>query len=136
MRTCASQRRMSVALTLFFLFPLAIVCTGRNPPAFLFSTTLHRAARFGYICSAVGHFPVLFTSSKANDFSVDKEAQAKVTEQLDQFIGSGGGLMIFPEGQLNSTPRKLQQFRRGVSSHACTYPAADLPSLYVRKRRR
>lgn len=79
---------------------------------------------FGYICSAVGHFPVLFTSSKANDFAVDKEAQAKVTEQLDQFIGSGGGLVIFPEGQLNSTPRKLQQFRRGTSSHACSYASA------------
>lgn len=72
--------------------------------------------RFGYVCEAVGHFPVFFTGAKSGDFTVDKEAQARVTGELDSFIGSGGGLCIFPEGQLNSNPRTLQQFRRGKST--------------------
>lgn len=61
---------------------------------------------------------MFFKAAKSGDFAVDKDAQAKVTEDLDKFIGSGGGLMIFPEGQLNSTPRRLQQFRRGTSSRS------------------
>lgn len=69
---------------------------------------------FGYICKAVGHFPVYFKGAKTGDFSVDKEKQAKVGEEVDAFIGSNGGLVVFPEGQLNPTPRTLQPFRRGA----------------------
>lgn len=41
-----------------------------------------------------GHFPVFFKGSTDGDFSVDKEAQAKVTKELDDFIANNGGLVM------------------------------------------
>jgi hypothetical protein len=63
---------------------------------------------FGYICNAVGHFPVFFKGSKDGDFSVDKEAQARVTAELDAFISSNGGLvMCVTPGQSSRIDFKL-----------------------------
>lgn len=69
---------------------------------------------FGGICTSVGHFPVFFKGSASGDFSVDKDAQKKVADDMDEFLGNGGGLLLFPEGQLNKTPRTLQSFRHGA----------------------
>ncbi|CDF32362.1 unnamed protein product [Chondrus crispus] len=76
---------------------------------------------FGGICTAVGHFPVYFKGSKAGDFGVDKEAQGKVAVAMDKFLREDGGLLIFPEGQLNKTPRKIQTLRRGAFNLAIAH---------------
>lgn len=58
-----------------------------------------------------GHFPVYFKNSTS--FSVD-ERQAEVTEKMDEFLKTGGRLMLFPEGQVNKNPEQLQPFRIGT----------------------
>jgi 1-acyl-sn-glycerol-3-phosphate acyltransferase len=70
---------------------------------------------FGWLLQACGHFPVFFAKETAlNDFSVDKQAQEKVQKQVEEYIDRGGGLSLFPEGQINrSNSRNLQSFRRG-----------------------
>jgi len=70
---------------------------------------------FGALLSACGHFPVFFAKeTKLNDFSVDKAAQEKVIAKVEEHIDEGGGLSLFPEGQINrSNSRNLQSFRRG-----------------------
>jgi 1-acyl-sn-glycerol-3-phosphate acyltransferase len=71
---------------------------------------------FGTILRLCGHFPVYFKSeAKAGDFSVDKDAQEKVTQAIDEHVKEGGGLSFFPEGQINRIDSKvLQPFRRGA----------------------
>lgn len=68
---------------------------------------------FGWICKAVGHFPVYFKGSQSGDFSVDKQQQQRVANEMDAFLRDDGGLLVFAEGQLNKTPRKIQTLRRG-----------------------
>jgi len=70
---------------------------------------------FGQILRACGHFPVFFAKETAlNDFSVDKQAQEKVQKHVEEHIDQGGGLSLFPEGQINRiNTRNLQSFRRG-----------------------
>ncbi|CAN8069894.1 unnamed protein product [Agarophyton chilense] len=69
---------------------------------------------FGGICERVGHFAVHFRGSREGDFGVDKHAQQTVSARMDRFVADGGGLLIFPEGQLNRNGRQLQTFRRGA----------------------
>lgn len=88
---------------------------------------------FGGICTAVGHFPVFFRGSKDGDFSVDREAQAKVTDDMNKFLGDNGGLLLFPEGQV----RLLQRLRccccfffcRGASKRAAKEISDSLARL-------
>ena len=65
---------------------------------------------------ACGHFPVFFSRETAlDDFSVDKQAQAKVTADMEAHVRNGGGLSMFPEGVINRGNTKgLQSFRRGA----------------------
>ena len=70
---------------------------------------------FGHLLRSCGHFPVFFAKETAmNDFSVDKDAQEKVQKLVEAHIDNGGGLSLFPEGQINRVnSRNLQSFRRG-----------------------
>lgn len=79
----------------------------------LAKASLFKLPMFGAMCKMAGHFPVYFNSSKTGNFSVDKEAQAAVTERITEHISTGGHLTMYPEGQVNGTPRTLQLFRRG-----------------------
>lgn len=98
----------------------SLMITGLLPPTLglrmrsLIKLALFNEPLFGGICKAVGHFPVYYKGSASGDFGVNKEAQAKVSEAMNNFLREDGGLLIFPEGQLNKTPRKLQTLRRGA----------------------
>nr|CCD13515.1 unnamed protein product [Trypanosoma congolense IL3000] len=76
--------------------------------------TLWELPLLGKVIDVCGHFPIYFTSSSENSFSVDKEKQAQVKVATDEFINSGGNLCLFPEGALNRTPEKLKDFRHGT----------------------
>lgn len=68
----------------------------------------------GTISTACGHLTVPFAGTKDGDFSVDKEAVAKVQKEMDEHVRAGGIGCWFPEGQLNSGDgTKLMQFRAG-----------------------
>lgn len=86
----------------------------------LAKSTLFQVPLFGSLLKACGHYPVYFNdSSKLNDFSVDKAAQEKVQKQIEEHVDAGGGLSLFPEGQINRKDTKtLQAFRRGSLSLA------------------
>ncbi|PXF46722.1 hypothetical protein BWQ96_03548 [Gracilariopsis chorda] len=71
---------------------------------------------FGGICERVGHFAVYYKGAKEGEFGVNKEAQASVARAMDEFVANDGGLLIFPEGQLNRNSRKVQTLRRGAFS--------------------
>lgn len=69
----------------------------------------------GTLLTNCGHFPVHFLRSEVGHFSVDKQKQAKVIEDIKQHISTGGHLAFFPEGQINrSNPLILQSFRHGL----------------------
>src|SRR5437870_3404128 len=97
-----------------FVFGLAFAATAtRLAHLLIFLNQTQReklSARLG------GHFTVYFKSeAKAGDFSVDKDAQEKVTQAIDEHVKEGGGLSFFPEGQINRIDSKvLQPFRRGA----------------------
>lgn len=82
----------------------------------LAKSSLFKIPGFGTILHACGHFPVFFAKETAtNNFSVDKQAQEKVAKDIETHLLEGGGLSMFPEGQLNpSDCKKLQTFRRGA----------------------
>ena len=71
---------------------------------------------FGWILRACGHFPVYFQrAEKMGDFSVDKDKQEKVSAAVQSHIEGGGGITLFPEGQIGrEDTKKLQSFRRGA----------------------
>jgi 1-acyl-sn-glycerol-3-phosphate acyltransferase len=81
----------------------------------LFKAELFNVPLFGEITRYCGHFPVHFARSELNNFSVDKEKQAKVLDDIKRHLDNGGHIAFFPEGQLNrSDTSKLQPFRRGL----------------------
>lgn len=65
------------------------------------------------ICKGCGHFPVYFTSSDGDKFSVDKAKMAETQSAVQQHIDSGGLLAFFPEGRMNPNPSQLDPFRYG-----------------------
>jgi len=90
----------------------------------------------GGISYAAGHFPIPFKDSGAKpppkpkqdappadgamqpqgsaaDFSVDKDAVAKVQEEFNDWVKTGHIGAWFPEGRLNPHPNTMQQFRAG-----------------------
>lgn len=94
-----------------YMFPLKYAPKVRT----LSKAELFQIPIFGDLLTYCGHFPVHFMSSKSNSFSVDKEKQAKVIEDIKAHISNGGILAFFPEGQLNpADTRKLQPFRAGL----------------------
>ena len=77
---------------------------------------LWKVPLFGTILDACGHFPVYFTKEAvAGEFSVNKQAQDDVMRRLEEHVTNGGGLSMFPEGQINRVDTaELQAFRRGT----------------------
>lgn len=70
----------------------------------------------GPVFSYLGHMPVYFTREADNTaFSVDKERQGKVTEEMRRHLLGGGVVAFCPEGTINrDDPRSLLPFRRGT----------------------
>jgi 1-acyl-sn-glycerol-3-phosphate acyltransferase len=77
----------------------------------------------GSIIKAQQQFSVPFKGTADGDFSVDREAMAKVDLEVDAFISGGGVLCFFPEGQLNAMPTTLLPFRYGGMKKALAHDA-------------
>jgi hypothetical protein len=76
---------------------------------------------------------VFFKGSKDGDFSVDKEAQAKVTDELDAFIASNGGLVmcVYPSVPLHIISclppyLRMTDFRLVCCLHPALFGTASL----------
>ncbi|KAG5490326.1 hypothetical protein JKF63_00446 [Porcisia hertigi] len=67
----------------------------------------------GTMITACGHFLVYFNSTESTCFSVNKDKQAAVAADVEDFLNKGGFLSFFPEGALNHTPEVLKDFRLG-----------------------
>lgn len=78
----------------------------------------------GGLAEGAGHFPVNFKSHKTEeatvegggsvaDFSVDKDAIAKVMKEYEDWVMNGHIGTWAPEGRLNPTPETVSQFRAG-----------------------
>ncbi|AAZ10515.1 acyltransferase, putative [Trypanosoma brucei gambiense DAL972] len=91
------------------LIPLSYM---RNVKAFA-KRSLWSLPFMGKVIDTCGHLPVYFTST-GGSFAVDKEKQALVAEEADEFVNAGGNLCVFPEGALNRTPETLKDFRLGT----------------------
>jgi len=72
----------------------------------------------GYMCKAIGHFPVHFSSDTDGVFKVNPEKMAVVEAKVDEFMDAGGFLSIYPEGQVNKNPDKILPFRYGGMKRA------------------
>ncbi|GET90519.1 hypothetical protein, conserved [Leishmania tarentolae] len=90
-------------------------------------STLRKLPLFGTVIAMCGHFPVYFSSTDANSFSVNKEKQAAVAADVKDFLSKGGSLSFFPEGVLNRTPEVLKDFRLGSFT---TILAHKIPLYY------
>ena len=77
----------------------------------------------GPLVKAHQHFIVPFKSKTDGDFSIDRKLMDEVNMQVEEFITAGGLLCFFPEGQLNSTPKKLMAFRFGGMKTALKHDA-------------
>jgi 1-acyl-sn-glycerol-3-phosphate acyltransferase len=75
------------------------------------------------VCLGIGHFPVYFTSNQDGKFTVDKEKNAKVDEDVNKHLSSGGWLCFFPEGQINKDPDAIMDFRFGGMKKALEFDA-------------
>ncbi|KAG5473880.1 hypothetical protein LSCM1_04515 [Leishmania martiniquensis] len=75
--------------------------------------SLRRMPLFGTVMVACGHFLVHFSSEDVNTFSVNKDKQAAVAVEVEEFLSKGGSLSFFPEGVMNRTPEVLRDFRLG-----------------------
>lgn len=102
--------------TSFLDVPLCVT----NLPTFFFyrcrtymADHLYNLPVLGYICKAVGHFPVHFTSDEEGVFKADQEKQKHVEAKVDAFMSNGGFMSIYPEGQVNKNPDTILTFRYG-----------------------
>jgi len=87
----------------------------------LLKASLHKVPFFGGITQMTGHFPVYFISDDIGSFSVDREKMDRVMEEVEIHVKDGGTLCVFPEGQVNKDPVKLQTFRKGSFAIATKY---------------
>ena len=76
------------------------------------------------VCWGCQHFPVYFKSTEDGKFSLDKEKFAIVDSRVNNHIEKKGLLAFFPEGQINSNPERLLQFRYGGMKKALQYDAS------------
>jgi len=93
---------------------------GRGQFRFLMTESLFHIPVWGTMCRYLGHFPVFAFANKAGtladplgttegkheDFRVDKEKMQRVGREIDAFVQSGGGLLIYPEGTISRQVRK------------------------------
>lgn len=97
----------------------AFVFVGSAPVKYIYNcktlmkASLRKLPIFGPVFDRVGHFPVYFKTSSDGDFSVDKEKQAVVAEQVNIHIAKSGKIAVFPEGAVNKQPTTLSNFRHG-----------------------
>ena len=63
-------------------------------------------------------------STEDGKFSLDKEKFAIVDSRVNDHIEKKGLLAFFPEGQINSNPERLLQFRYGGMKKALQYDAS------------
>lgn len=109
------------------MYPLSVV----SQTKMMASEHLFRMPLIGTIVKGPGHFKVPFKNQETKkadegtepqapgkkgsvaDFSVDKEAVAKVMEQFEEHVRSGKVGAWFPEGRLNPHPKTMQTFRAG-----------------------
>ena len=81
----------------------------------VYKASLGSVPVLGAVFRCAGHFPVYFTSSDPDKFSVEKDKQALVNEALEEFLASREGHVIFsPEGLVNRRPDTLRPFRHGM----------------------
>lgn len=96
-----------------------LLFTGTAPISYIYSMrtmfkeSLRRLPIFGATFDRCGHFPVYFVSEEASTFSVQKEKQQKVAEDVDRFVKELGHFAFFPEGMVNRQSRTLAPFRYG-----------------------
>ena len=94
----------------------------------LYKSSLAKLWFFGQITTACGMFPVYFKNDTSAEFTVEKDRQAKVSEEVNQYLLEGGGLSFFPEGVVNKTPEKLCDFRHGSFASVIQH---KLPIYYM-----
>ncbi|CAD2218618.1 acyltransferase [Angomonas deanei] len=112
--------------TLLYLWyvPLQYIYTAKT----FAKASLRNLPLFGKVIVACGQYPVYFNSDAEGSFSVEKDKQAAVAEEVEQFLKEGGSLSFFPEGALNKTPEVLKDFRLGSFKQVVAH---KLPLYYI-----
>lgn len=87
----------------------------------LLKAGLLKVPLFGTIATMCGHLPVYYNSEKTNNFSVDRTKMNDVNTKINSWLASGGGMCIYPEGQVAVDPTTLQTFRRGAFAYYLKY---------------
>jgi len=105
------------AFLFVYCIPLSVIVNFRT----LLKAQLTKLPLFGVISDMCGHLPVYYNSEKVGDFSVDRAAQSKVNATLKEWFSSGGGVVLYPEGQVAKDPSQLQSFRRGAFKYHLDY---------------
>jgi 1-acyl-sn-glycerol-3-phosphate acyltransferase len=93
-----------------------------------FKGSLVNTPIIGPLLPEAGMFPVHYVSTNYDDFTVARDKQAVVMEAADQYLQTGGSLMLAPEGVVNRNPRQLTDFRVGSFALAIKY---KLPLYYI-----
>lgn len=99
--------------------PIALIYRSRT----YVSSHLLSMPVLGTVINAMGLFTVNFRARTADDYSVDKEAMAKMQIRVDAHIKKGGVLCFFPEGSMNADPDTLLPFRYGGMKVALEHDA-------------
>ncbi|CAC9510094.1 Acyltransferase [Leishmania donovani] len=92
-----------------------------------FKASLRKLPLFGTVIVMCGHFPVYFSSTDADSFSVHKDKQAAVAADVENWVKKGKSLCFYPEGMVNRTPEVLKDFRLGSFK---TILAHQMPLYY------
>jgi len=81
----------------------------------------------GTLAKSIGHIPVHFKAANAdNDFQTDKAQRQQMLDRLDDHVGNGGWICMYPEGQIHrgegsAGSSQLQSFRIGGLGMALQY---------------
>jgi len=102
---------------LVHIMPIMVLINLRT----LLKSSLLKIPCFGTVSKLCGHLPVYYNSEKANDFGTDKAAMSAMTQRLTKWLNEGGGVAVWPEGQVSKNPTKLQSFRRGCFKYHLQY---------------
>ncbi|CBZ35963.1 hypothetical protein, unknown function [Leishmania donovani] len=105
------------------VIPYSVLWNGRT---FLKSSLLNLPL-FGYALRCAAYFPVYFSDENSASFSVDKDKQAAVAADVENWVKKGKSLCFYPEGMVNRTPEVLKDFRLGSFK---TILAHQMPLYY------
>lgn len=106
---CACHCSFFDSLFFMFIVPLSFLWRGRT---FLKSSLLNLPI-FGYVLRCTGYFPVYFANESSASFHVNKEKQAAVGADVEDWLSKGNNMCFFPEGVMNRNPEVLTDFRLG-----------------------